>query len=109
MNVIIRIKSGLTKERMNEYLTELRAIKHRGFDDVVHTISLDTMNIIDLDFDDGVLNYGDSGIQCDFTRTGKLDFVCPKCGATAWVIRAIVGDDHISECRDCHIPMDKVK
>lgn len=56
----------------------------------------------------GRTNGDDKSIVLDFTRTGKLDFVCPKCGATAWVIRAIFGDDHVSECRDCHIPMDKV-
>lgn len=109
MNVIINVKSGLTKERMNEFLAEVRAIKHRGFQDVVRAISLDTMNIIDLDFDYGVLDYGDSSIPCDFTRSGKLDFVCHKCGATAWVSRAIVRDDHVSECRDCHIPMERVR
>ena len=108
MNVIINVKSGLTKERMNEFLAEVRAIKHRGFQDVVNTISLDTMNIIDLGFDDGVLDYGDVNIPCDLSRNGKLDFVCPKCGATAWIILAIVGNDYVNECPDCHVPMNRV-
>lgn len=51
----------------------------------------------------------DGEIVLDFIRTGKLNFVCHKCGATAWVSRAIVRDDYVSECRDCHIPMERVR
>lgn len=53
MHVMIKIKSGTTKERLNEFLAELRKIKPNGFDDVIYSISMDTMNIIDLDFEDG--------------------------------------------------------
>jgi len=52
MKLIIKVKDDAERERLKEFIDRVRNITNNNFNDVVETISSDTMNLIDLEFDD---------------------------------------------------------
>lgn len=93
MHIVIKIKKSAGKRRLKEFINAIRDLDHIIFGDVVNTISLDDMNILDLEFDkelqdleyelpigfdggvlsviEGFVNFGDvsrklMGFQCQY-------------------------------------------
>ncbi|MCK4666822.1 hypothetical protein KAU33_08735 [Candidatus Dependentiae bacterium] len=55
MKLIIKIKDDAERKRLKEFIDTLRNVTHNNFDDVVEHISLDEMNIFDLEFEDTII------------------------------------------------------
>ena len=51
---MLKIKEDVENKRLKELIDALRNMTHNNFNDVVEHISLDEMNIIDLEFDDTI-------------------------------------------------------